>query len=283
MKNEEIQTQTFGYFQVTAQHAKPPISYTISLEEDEEQIIMQNFRVASNSKEKVNFPDCGQGDGSSLYANQASTLSNFTRSNSLSYTTRSDCYPSDAKFSYQNSAFEVFKNVKTSLDSSLANFTALSPSQIELSPPENQLIIPSNAHRVKFTPVYDCDSKIPAQMEALGDFNSMDLEESNSNEENVNLSRMPVTCPISTCCTSSLPSNFYNHIVNDHPYIKIVKLLTCKLSNFKICPAGNLIMCHRMFLVNSNYKLKLKLTKILNRLKENYKTLAMELMKIAFQ
>lgn len=174
-----------------------------------------------------------------------------------------------------------------SFNSSMPNFTALNPSQLELSPPEKSSMVPSNAHRVKFVPVYDCDSKIPPQMEPLALFSHFDIDHSSMGRDGkISLSRMPVTCSISTCCASSLPSNFYNHIVNDHPYINIVKLSTHKLANFTICPAGNLIMCHRMFLVRLKNNI---LTSFKNlktnpfRLMENYTILAMAFMKIAFQ
>jgi hypothetical protein len=84
-------------------------------------------------------------------------------------------------------------------------------------------------------------------MEPLGIQNDSDDEF--ENEGKLSLSRMPVTCPISTCGSSSLPSDFYNHMATDHPYINIVKMSTLKVANFTICPAGNLVMCHRMFLV----------------------------------
>lgn len=257
-KSEIGEHPTIGCFKVLA-HCNPnhPVSYTLSLDEDEERIIMQNFRVVEKPKkpeEKIlqKYPNYGEGDGSSLQVHRPQSSSIFSRSHSPTYTTRSGCIGSNESFSYIESALQIYKNQKMSHNSSLTQFTALHPSQEELSPPEKSSMIPSNAHRVKLMPVYDCDGRIPPQMEPLGHFNSFDSNMSMSIGE-ISLSRMPVTCPISTCCVSSLPSNFYNHIANDHPYINIVKLSANKLANFTICPAGNLIMCHRMFLVSANF------------------------------
>lgn len=258
MKCEENGTEhdehpTIGCFQIVG-HCKPnhPVSYTISLDDDdEEQIILQNFRVADKksqvSQEPKSFPSYGEGDGNSLSVLQAFSSSNFTRTHSPSYSTRSECAGSDG-VSFIESAFQVFKNDKSSICSdSSSNFIALNPSRTELSPPQKIPKIPTIGHRIKFTPVFNCDDRIHPQMEPLGLQN--DSDEEVEDDGIVSLSRMPVTCPISTCGSSSLPSDFFNHMASDHPYINIVKLSLFKVANFSICPAGNVVMCHQMFLV----------------------------------
>lgn len=263
--NELDDHPTIGCFQVVAR-CKPnhPVSYTISLDGDEEQIIMNNFRVADKSSHKSEkshprvykkveaFPSCGEGDGNSLRVHRPCSSSNFTRTHTPTYSTKSDCNGSFGEFSFVESAFQVYQNDNTSICSSASgHFTALNPSRIQLSPPQNIPKIPTIAHRVKFTPVYECDDRIHPQMEPLGLQN--DSDEEAENDGRISLSRMPVTCPISTCGSSSLPSNFFNHMSTDHPYISIVKMSIYKVANFTICPAGNLVMCHRMFLVRIKF------------------------------
>lgn len=260
--DEQGDHPTIGCFQVVG-HCKPnhPVSYTISLEDDEE-IIMKNFRVADKSQKSEKnvkeatktyqnpsaFPSCGEGDGNSMSVHEPCSSSSFTRTHTLTYSTRSGCNVSDDELSYIESALQVYKNEKSTVCSAASgHFTALNPSRIELSPPQNTRKIPTIAHRVKFTPVFGCDSRIYPQMESLGI--QSDSDDEYDKDEKLILSRMPVTCPISTCGSSSLPSDFYNHIAIDHPYINIVKMSCFKVANFAICPAGNLVMCHRMFLV----------------------------------
>lgn len=254
LKIENISHPKIGPYQVIAHsNFKHPVSYTLSLDgEEEEEFIMQNFKVVERGKSADHYPTSGEGDGNSLTVCKPSSESSFTRTHSPTYSTKSGCCESQKSFSYVESAIQIFKNQK-SFNSSI--FTALSPPQRELSPPPTivkETPIPSNAQRVNFTPVYECDVKIPAQMEPLGFFSNADIE-SVSEDLNSTLSRMPVSCPITTCRTSSLPSNFYNHFVNDHPYIGIVKMTTQKLANFSISPAGILVMSHRMFLVSQEY------------------------------
>lgn len=260
--NEPGDPPTIGCFQVLP-HSKPkvPISYTVSLDGDEKEIIMHHFRVAEKTEQSQKeisktyqspeaFPSCGEGDGNSLLVHRACSSSNFTRTHTPTYSTRSDCMGSDDEFSYVESACQVYQNNKSTIVSTVSSqFTALHPSRIELSPPHNGHKHPTIAHRVKFTPVFGCDSKIYPQMEPLG----VECDSEEENDDKLILSRMPVTCPMSTCGSSSLPSDFYNHMATDHPYINIVKMTTFKVANFTICPAGNLVMCHRMFLVGIIY------------------------------
>lgn len=198
----------------------------------------------------------------SLIVNKSSTRAvlSESRHSYQSFSSRSECFADEVHSVVENSqpasAYQLYKNETVINESETANFTSLSASRIEASPPEEKKDskTPFNACRVKFTPVYRCEYNFPAQMEPVEFYEAKDGDDTKESLENValNLPRLPITCPCSFCETITTPTDFFSHITIDHPYIETIKLASNKVVNCAFCPSGNVnyVRCHQMFLLS---------------------------------
>jgi hypothetical protein len=163
-KNSKTQNHpVIGCYQVKSHMRNDQVSYTLSLDDDDERAIMENFKLVEKSvkceiketqKKSVSIQSkrClskrrtsggGSGDASSLHVCN-STKDSFSRSHTdLSFTTRSECYE-DGQISsidtesLTESALQIYKNSKVFTDSDTINFTSLSVSRTEISPPKEK-------------------------------------------------------------------------------------------------------------------------------------------------
>lgn len=153
-----------------------------------------------------------------------------------------------------NSVDELFFNRVPFEDSDTAHFTSLTVSSNESTPCNSppQKTVPSSGHRVKFVASVACDRILP-QNEPLTIFQVENSDSSTSvaSDKTRKISRLPVCCPITTCDTSTVPSDFCNHITIDHPYIPYLKIAPGKNLNTTISQRGNpnMIICQRLFLL----------------------------------
>jgi len=198
----------------------------------------------------------------SLIVNKSSTRAVLSESHhsSRTFSSRSECFVDEVQSVVENShpasAYQLYKNETAINESEIANFTSLSASRIEASPPEEKKDskTPFNACRVKFTPVQRCEDNFPAQMEPVEVYETEDGDDTKESMDNValNLPRLPITCPCSFCETITTPTDFFSHITIDHPYIETIKLAPNKVVNCSFCPSGNVnfVRCHQMFLLS---------------------------------
>ncbi|KAL7050652.1 hypothetical protein ACKWTF_004164 [Chironomus riparius] len=205
---------------------------------------------------------CFGDSGESLIVNKSSSREVFSESrhSCQTFSSRSECFVDEVQSVVENSqpasAYQLYKNEAAINESETANFTSLSASRIEASPPEEKKDskTPFNACRVKFTPVYRCEYNFPAQMEPVEFYEPEDGDDTAESLENValNLPRLPITCPCSFCEMITTPTDFFSHITIDHPYIETVKLAPNKVVNCVFSPSGNVnfVRCHQMFLLS---------------------------------
>lgn len=166
---------------------------------------------------------------------------------------------SDCSSTESNSLYAYFKNNKFSEESDSPHYTPITVSATP-SPPDSppKKGAASFGCRIKFTSVYNADGSIPPQMESLAMF---EVEASSSDDElptdrSRRLPRFPVRCPITSCESFSVPSDFCNHITIDHPYIDVKKVEPKILVNMRINPKGNanMVICHQLFLLSGKIR-----------------------------
>lgn len=160
--------------------------------------------------------------------------------------------------SVASSVYDLYKNKNFVEDSETPHFTALTVTS-RTSPPDSppKKGVPSLAHRVIFAINHSSDGNLFAQMEPL---RICDSPESSDDEAPADVGRLlprfPVHCLISNCDTSTVPSDFCNHITIDHPSIDITRVAPGNLVHLNISTRGNLnmVICHRLFLLTDKIK-----------------------------
>lgn len=172
-----------------------------------------------------------------------------------------DCYPSetfDEQSTGLESAMEIFVNKQKFEESDTAHYTSITVTSTAGSTPIHSPLkkkIPSIAHRVRHESFYHLEGKAPAQMEPIQLFEVL-ASEVEDKGSSIKLSRYPVLCPITDCNCCTVPSDFCNHIIFDHPYIEVMKTEPSNLVNLKIGHKrnSNMVTCLRMFLVGGKNK-----------------------------
>lgn len=153
-----------------------------------------------------------------------------------------------------HSVNELYYNRMPYEDSDTAHYTSMTVSSSESTPCNSppKKIVPSAGHRVKFVGSVACDRVAP-QNEPLATFQLEDSESATSvmSDKTRKISRLPVCCPITTCDTSTVPSDFCNHITIDHPYIPYLKIAPAKTLNTTLSQRGNpnMVNCQRLLLL----------------------------------
>lgn len=223
----------FGCFQVVG-HKKDHLSYLLSLNsENEVQNLEISSRISLTKKRSV---------GTVMSNLEMKKVNSVTSSNcsGLSFTTRSDCSGNTRSYETESSFKQLFMNPLPMNDSETDELT----SHVEMK----KLFI---AHRVKLTKTFHSGDEIPLQTEPMEVLDCFSSNDEQNEEEEIEISRMPLLCPITACKMILTPLDFCNHIIFDHPYVQRKKVPTNQAINFtlKLAENVNVVQCHRMFLL----------------------------------
>jgi hypothetical protein len=158
---------------------------------------------------------------------------------------------------------ELCRNNDNSLESSpTANFDSPPPSsQFKTpSPPKKYKLPPHTfASRVKFCPhPAPQETPCPPQSEPMFFYeNGLPISLDELSDEDKNIPRGPISCPITQCKDIMMPSDYCNHISVDHSYISIRRIEPEFIGNFQVNFKGDkfeFIKCQTLFLLSCKIK-----------------------------